>query len=370
MVLKEYISMVPYGNFILSNKYIYAIAIFGLFFLLSELVVIISRSVILKIAHKTKTEVDDLIVKKTNKPISLILLFIGIRLALLPLGIRQGVLNMAENLIMSVIIIIVTYISIVVIGIFIDNWGRTVAAKTKSELDDQLIPVFHRFSKIFISIIGILFVLPVWGVQIGPLLTSLGIAGIAVAFALQSTLGNIFGGVSIILDRSIKVGDKIKIDADTMGTVTDVGLRSTKIRTWDNEMITMPNGKLADSKILNFIQPEPMVRVQVNFGVEYGSEIAHVRTVVLDALSKLPNVLKEPPPKVHFDAMSEFSLNFIALFYVPSFDKKFDTKSAATEAIYNALRANGVGIPFPTRTVYFKGEKHDTGAPKAFKNGN
>ena len=348
---------IEYFSFIQQNKYLYSLALLVTFYILSELVVIVSRKVILKITRKTKTEVDDLIVKKTNKPISLILLLIGIRLSLLPLGIKQNILDIIEHIISSLIIIIVTYIAIVVIDIFIDNWGKKVAEKTKSRVDDQLIPVFHRFSRIFISIVGILFILPVFGIQIGPLLTSLGIAGIAIAFALQNTLGNIFGGMSIILDKSVRVGDKIKLDNDTMGTVVDVGLRSTKIKTWDNEIITIPNGKLADSRILNFIQPDPSVRINIEFGVEYGSDATKVRKIVLETISKIPGVIKDPAPKVLMKEMGDFALKFNALFFVNNFDIKFDTKALATEEIYNSLRKSGINIPFPTRTVYLKEEK-------------
>lgn len=189
------------------------------------------------------------------------------------------------------------------------------------------------------------------------MLASLGIAGIAVAFALQSTLGNIFGGISIILDKSVKVGDKIKLDDNTMGTVLRIGLRSTKILTFDNELMTIPSGKLADSKILNFLQPNPVVRAAIDFGVEYGSDTAEVRKIVLDVIRKTPHVLKEPEPKVLMIEMADFALKFRVLFWVGEFDKKFDTKALATEEIYNALVKNKVGIPFPTRTVYLRNDK-------------
>ena len=340
-----------------QNKYLYSLAILISFYLLSKIVVYISEKIILRITKKTETNIDDLIVKKVNGPISLILIFIGFRLALFPLGIKQDILDVLEHIISSLIIITISYIVIAVVGIVIDNWGRKVAEKTKSTFDDEMIPLFHRFSRIFILIIGMLFILPVWGIQIGPLLASLGIAGVAVAFALQSTLGNIFGGVSLILDKSIKVGDKIRLDNDTMGTVMDVGLRSTKIKTWDNEFITVPNGKMADARILNFMQPNPTVRAAIDFGVEYGSDTSKVRKVVLGTISKIPNVLKEPAPLAVMMEMSDFALKFKAFFWVKSFDIKFDTKALATEEIYNALRKANIGIPFPTRTVYLKEEK-------------
>src|SRR3989338_2902137 len=185
MPLQEYISLIQ------KNKYIYSLTILIVFYILSKLIVFIFQKIILGLTKKKKKKVDDLIVKRTNKPISKILLIMGVGLALLPLDIKESILNPIEKIMRSLIIFILTYIVIAVFDVIIDNWGKKVAKKTESKLDDELIPIFHKFSRIFISIIGLLFVLPVWGIQIGPLLTSLGIAGVAVAFALQSSLGNI-----------------------------------------------------------------------------------------------------------------------------------------------------------------------------------
>jgi len=347
-------AVVQYLAVIKQNNYLHSLIILIVFYLLSKMLVFISQKIILKLTQKTKTDIDDLIVKRTNKPVSLVLLLVGFRLALFPLKIRQDILDVIENAISSLIIVAITYIVIVVLDTIIDNWGKNIAEKTRSPFDDEIIPLFHKFTRIFVSIIGLLFVISMWGVQIGPLLTSLGIAGIAVAFALQTTLGNIFGGVAIILDKSIKVGDKIRLDNDTMGTVIDVGLRSTKIKTWDNELVTVPNGKLADSRILNFIQPDPSVRVVIEFGVEYGSDTSKVSKVVLDTIKRIRGVLKEPAPKIMMMEIGDFALKFRALFWVENFDIKFDTKALATEEIYNALIKAKIGIPFPTRTVYLK----------------
>ncbi len=351
MIHEQYLALIQ------QNKYVYSLIILVVFYLLSQFVVIVSRKVILRLTKRTKTEIDDLIVRKTSKPISIILLLMGLRLALLPIGIKQNILDIIENTISSLVIIVITYIAIAVFDIFIDNWGKRVAEKTKSTVDDQLMPVIHRFSRIVVSIVGLLFIFTVWGIQIGPLLTSLGIAGIAIAFALQNTLGNIFGGMSIILDKSVRVGDVIKLDNETMGTVVDVGLRSTKIKTLDNELITIPNGKLADSKVLNYLHPDPTLRVSVEFSTEYGSDVSKVRKVVLETLGKIPSILKKPEPAVVLTEMADSGLKFKALFWINSFEDKGPTKFNATEEIYNALRKAGIGIPFPTRTIYMRNEK-------------
>lgn len=350
---KRYIGLDPSNKFLYS-PYFDSLFILVLFFALSKLVVFVSQKIILSLTKKTKTNIDDLIVQKTNKPVSLILLLAGVRLALFPLGIRQNALDIIEHIIGSLIVIIFTYILIVIVDIIIENWFVKLAEKTESTLDDELLPVVENFFRIFAFIVAVIAILSIWGIKVGPLLASLGIAGIAVAFALQNTLGNIFGGMAIILDKSIRVGDKIKLDSGIMGTVLHIGFRSTKILTFDNELVTIPSGKLADSAILNFLQPNPQVRVTIDFGVEYGSDTAKAKKIVLDTLAKMPQIIKEPAAKVQMTEMADFALRFRALFWVNNFDEKMDAKAQATEEIYNALRKSGIGIPFPTRTVYVK----------------
>lgn len=352
-LIKTQLGVNPANKFFYS-PYFDSLVIFVLFFILSKLVVLVSQKIALSLTKRTKTDIDDLIVKKTNKPVSLILLLVGIRLALSPLSINQSVMDILEHVIGSSIVIIFTYIFIVVVDILIGNWFIKIAEKTESTIDDELLPVVENFFRIFSVVIALIAILSIWGVKVAPLLASLGIVGIAVAFALQSTLGNIFGGMSIIFDKSVRVGDKIKLDSGIMGTVLRIGLRSTRILTFDNELVTIPSGKLADSAILNFLQPNPQVRVTIDFGVEYGSDTNKVRKNVIDTLNKIPAVLKEPHPKVLMTEMADFALKFRALFWVKEFDVKFDTKALATEEIYNALIKAGIGIPFPTRTVYLK----------------
>ena len=341
-------------NNITTNKYIHSLIILSSFFVMSQLVIFVSQKIILRLAKRTKTEIDDLIVSRVNKPISFILLLIGLRLAIIPHQIWPWLLDIIKHAISSLIIAIITYIAIVVVDILIGNWGQKFASKTESKVDDELVILFQKFSRVSVSIIGIIFILDAWGIKVGPLLASLGIAGIAVAFALQNTLGNIFGGVSLIVDRSITVDDYIKLDDGTEGFVVDIGFRSTKVRSKDGDLVIMPNGKLADSKIYNYHKPMPTTRVTVDFGVKYSSDVEKVRKIVLNELSVIKSVLKEPAPAVVFEELGDFSLKFKAFFWVSSIDKKIESKEAATTAIYNILNKNKIGIPFPTRTVYLK----------------
>jgi len=185
-------------------------------------------------------------------------------------------------------------------------------------------------------------------------LTTAGIAGIAISLAVKDSLTNVLGGIQLVLDKTFKVGDKVQLESGEMGVILDIGLRSTKLKTFDNEVIYIPNGSLANAKIKNFTQPDLSVRVNVNFGVEYGTDPEKVRQVIFDAIRKMDGILEDPPPDVQFLQMSDFSLDFVARVWVASYTEAYKTKLKLTEEVYRALNGAGIGIPFPTRTIYTK----------------
>lgn len=341
-------------NSYVEHRVLVFMIIFVFFALLSRLMATIVGRFMLRLAKHTKTTVDDEIIRRGTKPLSYLIFIFGSKLSMIPLKtiIPQTVLNFANIILNSVCIFIVSYIVIIIFDVIIEEWSKTWAKKTNSSMDEEILPLFQKFSKVLWTIIAILVVLSLWGVSIGPFLASLGIAGVAIGFAVQDTLKNIFGGVSLILDKNFKVDDVIKLQSGISGKIYDIGLRSTRILNFDNEMMIIPNGELANSTITNYAQPEARVRLQIDFGVEYGSDIEQIRQVVLGAVNKIPNILKQPSPFVIFNSMGDFALNFTVYAWVNSYTERFDTKNALNQAIYESLNAEGIGIPFPTRKLY------------------
>ena len=178
--------------------------------------------------------------------------------------------------------------------------------------------------------------------------------GIAISFAVKDSLSNIFGGISIILDQSFRVGDKIKIDSGEVGVVEDIGLRSTKIKNYDNQIIILPNGYMANAKVINYAQPNNLVKFRVNFGVDYGSNPEKVKKVIIETLIKIKNVLKDPAPGVVFKEMGDSALIFQAMAWVDDYNDAFMTKEESTNKIYLALNKAKIGIPFPQMDVHLK----------------
>ena len=345
--------MLEFINTLTTDVYLGAFIYFAIYLIVVGIIAFILKKIFIKITIKTETNLDDLIIKQMNKPIIYLLFLTGIRFTLERIsGVIE--LGLALEVINSLIVLGGFYLLYVIFDLGFSRAWRRFAKRTRRKPNDALIQLTNVTLKIILVIAGIIYVLSLWGVDIGPLLAGVGIGGIAIAFALQSSLGNIFGGISIILDKSIRVGDVINLDGGTSGKVTHVGLRSTKITSWDNEYLIVPNSKLSDSIIQNVAMPEPRSRTVIPFSVAYGSDIEKVKKVVLAELKKVAGFISDPEPSVRFLEMGDSSLNFKAYFFVESYEVRFAAIDEANTKIYNALNKAGIEIPFPQMDVHLK----------------
>jgi len=339
---------------ILMNSCLQSFFVLLLFWIFSKIFIFITSKYIARLCKNTDTDIDDLILDAAKKPLHFIILVLGLTVALVPLSLNSIAYEIFFKFLISVAIILVTYFLVVVSTILIAALGKSLAKKTDSTLDDQLLPIINKVMDVILWVVGLVIVMKVWSVNISGVLAGLGIAGVAIGFALKDSLGNIFGGISLILDKAIQVGDLIKLESGDSGYVVDIGLRTTRIRNFDNELIIVPNGYLSNSRIQNYVLPDHSVRAAVNFGVEYGSDVEKVKKIVLGALKKVDNLSVEKEPGVFFMEMGDSSLNFTARFWVDDFTQRFASKEQATTHIYNALNKAKIGIPFPTRTIYME----------------
>jgi len=338
-------------QFILGNVYLKFLLIFIVTLIIATLVKLIIKKVLKPLALKTKTKIDDLIIKSISSIIFYIILAVGIKIGLDSFEYETRIYN---NLIESLLILLIAILIIRIIHNFAQQWKKDWAARTKSTADDRMIPLIEKILKAVVIILAIIFIFNAWDINISPLLTTAGIAGLAVGLAVKDSLANILGGLQLVLDKTFKVGDKVQLESGEMGVILDIGLRTTKLKTYDNEVIYIPNGNLANAKVKNFTVPDISIRVNVNFGVEYGSDPEKVRQVVMEDIKDIDTVLEDPEPLVQFLKMSDFSLDFVARAWVAEYTQAFSTSVKMTGVIYNALKKAKIGIPFPTRTVYTK----------------
>jgi small-conductance mechanosensitive channel len=196
-------------------------------------------------------------------------------------------------------------------------------------------------------------------VSITPILTALGVGGLAVALALQDTLSNLFGGFYVAVAGQVRVGDYIKLNTGEEGNVTDIGWRCTTIKTQNNNMIIVPNSKLAQAIVTNFYLPERRMAASFPVTVGYESDPDRVQRELLEVLGsaarEVPGMLAEPAPGVAFDpGFGEHGMTFSVNFQVAEFANQGPVRNELRMRVLRRFREVGIGIPYPTRTVYLR----------------
>ena len=338
---------------ILVNPYFKAILSFILLFIVGKLIYLFITYVAMKWAKKTSTEIDNIILSKINTPVFYLIVLYGASIAINFLPLPDMYKTILFRLIISIALTICCYLVALFLNLFIKTWlakSKEVMAKGRQ---NDFIAVSRKILNFIIFILLIIFILALWGIKVTALVASLGIVGIIIGLALQTTLANVFGGIALIADRSFKIGDFIKLDSGETGEIIDVGLRSTRIKSFEegNEII-IPNSILMNSKIINYGRPEVYLKKIIKIGVAYGSDIRKVKNILLNCISKMRNILKNPSPQVYFLEMADFSLNFEVIFWINNYQERLKVQDEFISSAYRELQTQGIQIPFPTYTIY------------------
>jgi MscS family membrane protein len=249
-------------------------------------------------------------------------------------------------------------LSVVMLSLrLIDVFGRILeekAAETEGRMDDQLVPVAIRVAKLFAALVGLIFVLQNIGVNVSALIASLGVGGIAIALAAKDTLANVFGSITIFTDRPFQVGDVVSIDG-VVGSVEDVGLRSTRIRTPSNSLLSIPNATVANSKIDN-LGARDFRRTKVILGLTYGTSTKDINAFVegVRAILEATEEVKKDNYEVHFVEFGPSSLDIITSFYlkVEGWHHEMVVRSKINMEIIRLSEKLGVDFAFPSQSIY------------------
>jgi len=231
--------------------------------------------------------------------------------------------------------------------------GILQASKIKEEaLDADVIKLGCRI--VSFTLVFVLFynVGSAFGVPVTAIFASAGIAGMAIALAARETLANFFGGISIFLDRPFRAGDYIVLDNGDRGEVKSVGMRSTKIQTRDDVMITIPNSVITNGKVVNQSSPHPSFRVRVKIGVAYGSDVDRVEEILMELAIQNELVISNPEPRVRFRSFGDSALDFELLCWAARPHDRGRLIHTLCRDIYKRFNDEGIEIPFPQRDVY------------------
>jgi small conductance mechanosensitive channel len=243
-----------------------------------------------------------------------------------------------------------------VIRLMMKVFGKTL---DKYEIDPSLATFFKSFLNALLWVLLLISVATTLGMEMTSFVAILGAAGLAVGLALQGSLSNFAGGVLILVFKPFRVGETIEAQG-TIGEVESIDILYTKIKNFDNKMVTIPNGALANNSIINYSQ-KPTRRVEIKVGVAYGTDLKKTRNVILDVLSRDERILAEPEPIVKFINFGESSLDLIVRVWVSS-ENLWPVYWDNMEAIKEAFEQQDIEIPFPQRILhhlYPEGEKKE-----------
>jgi small-conductance mechanosensitive channel len=321
---------------------------------------LIMRSLLFGLLHRmtrrTETQIDDLLVAGLRFPslflVWVIATYIGIRLTDLP---ESWFIYATKGMHLSIILTITVGLA---------NVSDRILAYflKRAELPISVTSLLLAVVKAMFYVIGILIMLNYLGISIAPIITALGVGGLAMALALQDTLSNLFAGVHIMAEQTIRVGDFIRLETGQEGYVEDISWRTTRIRMLPNNMVIVPNNKLSQSVLTNYHLPAREMVLQVPVGVGYGSDPDVVERVLIEeatqAASDMPGLLAEPAPIVRlFPGFGESSLNFTLLCHIREIGDQNPVLAELNVRILKRFRKEGIEFPFPTRTVHLKDER-------------
>ncbi|MCK5474263.1 MAG: mechanosensitive ion channel [Candidatus Aenigmarchaeota archaeon] len=339
-------------NIAANSQYLYALFMLVAFVVAAKIISFMFAKILLIYSSKTKTDVDDKLANALKNPIYYVVIAAGIYFSVQSLGITGDAALYFERTIKSIITVIIAVGVSRVAIIFVESFGKGIAKKTKTTLDEEMLPLIKNLVRLLIVTLAVLQILSVWSIEITPILASAGIAGFAIAFAAKDTIGHVFGGMSIYADRTFKKGDRVVLPSGETAIVYEVGVRSTKFRTFNSSTIIIPNSEIANAKIENLSWPPGNKKVKITVGVDYDSDIDKVKKALLFVAKKDKTILKDPEPTIYFIEMGDSSLNFLLICHVKKIEDVFDTKDALNTAIIKKFRTEKINIPFPTRTVY------------------
>lgn len=306
-------------------------------------------------SKNTKTEIDDIVINGIKGPFIIWCAMLGLYLSMVFSQLSDDTVFIAGKILLVLatvsITLVLANISARLIRLYSDKIDSTLPVTSLTE----------HIARIAIFAVGILVVLNSLGISITPILATLGVGGLAVALALQDTLSNLFAGFHIIIARQVRIGDYIKLESGEEGYVTDINWRTTKVRMLPNNVVLVPNSKLAQAIVLNYYMPDKEMAVLVNLGVHYDSDLKKVESITCEVARE---VLKEVAggvvgfePFIRYHTFGDFSIDFTVILRVKEFADQYIVKHEFIKRLHERYGKEGIIIPYPIRAINYDQEK-------------
>ncbi len=311
-------------------------------------------------SEKTKTTFDDQVYAALKTPsvywAVIIGLYVGLKLSDVPVKYLSYITKSIYVLVILSVTITIANLSENILSGYIRKIGLPIHGTGLAS----------AVLKGAILLIGLLVILGVLGISIAPLITALGVGGLALALALQDTLANLFAGIHILVEKSIRPGDFVRLEAGHEGIVEDITWRTTRIRTLPNNIVVIPNNKLSQSVVVNYSLPDKTMALAIPISVGYSTDTERLEGILLqvvrDAIKEVPGLLPEPAPAVRFmPGFGASSLDFTLICQIRDFADQVNVQHEIRKRVLRRFREEGIEIPYPQKTVYLRDERDEKG---------
>jgi small-conductance mechanosensitive channel len=295
---------------------------------------------------------DDVIVGALRQVIVVWFAIAGTWAAVFTLPLEPRLANLASKLLVSILIVSTT----IAIARVVADSVRLYALRTQGALGSS--SIFVTLARLGIYLLGLLVMLQMLGISITPLLTALGVGGLAVALALQDTLSNLFAGLHIIGSRKVRLGDYIKLDSGEEGYVVDINWRNTSVRSLPGDVVVVPNAQLAGAIVTNFYQPQRETSVIAKACVSYETDLEHAERIAVDvateAMRSLSITIPDFAPFVRYNEFADSAIELSVIMRVREYSDRFELIHVFMKRLHERFRAEGIEMPYPVRQIMMK----------------
>lgn len=349
--MNEFLEKEFYNNTIAD--WLIALAIIAGAYILSKIIYWFLKNILRRVSSKTKSKLDDLIVDMIEEPIMLAVIIAGFWYGIKSLTVSEELFNIIDRVFYVAVTFDVAWLIARLTDAVIKDYLTPLVEKTDSDLDDQLLPILRKSLKTIIWIIAIVVGLNNAGYNVGTIVAGLGLGGLAFAMAAKDSVANLFGGVTVFMDKPFKINDRIVIDGFD-GTILEIGMRSTRLKTLAGRIVTIPNKKFTDSFIEN-ISSEPSRKISITLGLTYDTSAEKMQ----EALNILGDINKENKNTgeiyyASFTSFGAFSLDISYIYYIKAGEDFFNVQTEINTAILKRFNEKGLEFAFPTQTIYTK----------------
>jgi len=339
--------------------------------ILGRIAMLLIDRVIVRLAGRTKTALDDLIIDTLRAPLFLVITLIGVQIAIGQLTFLDAAwIALFDDLLFMAFVLVGYFLIYRLLKNLLEWYAQNLAVKTETKIDEELVPFFRRLLQIVLMAIVLVMILDHFDYNVTGLAATLGVGSLAIALAAQTVLADTLAGFTIMIDRPFVVGDRILLpksiggDYGEWGDVVEIGLRSTRVRSVDGVLLTVPNSVITKEVVANFSHSEsPNLRVRVRLGLVPDLEnVKRAMAAIKEIVDRNPNVSNSPrEPQIVLREIRDYDVLLELRFYVDDPRKMRTTKSEVIEEILRVFEEEEIKTSFPAQVVRLQGQEEEGG---------